>query len=284
MGLRRPAHRGPTSVLRTYVRLAACLVCAFAAFANSAAAVPRAEPESCQASALRDESLDALGARGELVMASGARAILADLHWPESEPEATQAASYLMSFRGRPLAVSARGVGDRWGRARIEAVVEPVSDAEEPVDLAAGLVAAGLAHVDAGESDLLCRSDLIALEAEPRSARRGVWGAAVLDARDGPALGALVGRFVVAEGRIVGVGERADRTYLDFVRNSATGLTVIVMKRTWRIMQERGLTAATLRGRLARVRGRVEVRRGPTLDIVSADMIEVTEGERALTR
>ncbi|GJE57280.1 hypothetical protein EKPJFOCH_3794 [Methylobacterium thuringiense] len=266
------------------VRLAPCLVCAFAVFANPAAAVPRAEPESCRASALRDESIDSLGPRGELVMASGARAILADLHWPETEPEATQAASYLMGFRGRPLAVSARGGDDRWGRARIEAVAEPASDADEPVDLAAGLVAAGLAHADAGESDILCRGDLIALEAEPRSARRGVWGAAVLDARDGPALGALAGRFVVAEGRIVGVGERADRTYLDFVRNSAAGLTVIVMKRTWRIMQERGLTAATLRGRLARVRGRVEVRRGPTLDIVSADMIEVPEGERALTR
>ncbi len=269
---------------RVHVAPPHCLIAALVVFAGPAEAAPRAGTESCAASALREDRLQSLAPRGELVLASGVRAILADIHWPETEPEATQAASHLADFRGRSLTISARGEDDRWGRTRIEAVAGPATDTDEPVDLAADLVAAGLAQTDAGESDLICRADLIALEAEPRAARRGVWREAVRDARDGPALVALAGRFVVAEGRIVGVGERTERTYLDFVRNSAEGLTVIVSKRTWRIMRERGLTASTLRGRLARVRGRVEVRRGPTLDIVSADMIEVLEGERAPRR
>ncbi|GEO99055.1 DNA-binding protein [Methylobacterium haplocladii] len=261
-----------------------CLLCALLVLAVPVGAAPRTGAESCRGSALHEDRLDSLAPRGELVLASGTRAVLADIHWPEAESQAMEAATFLLGFRGRTLTVSARGEDDRWGRARIEAVAEPIADADDPVDLAAGLVAAGLAQADAGESDLVCRTDLIALEAEPRVARRGIWREAVLDARDGPALVALAGRFVVVEGRIVGVGERSDRTYLDFVRNSADGLTVTVTKRTWRIMQARGLTALTLRGRLARVRGRVEVRRGPTLDIASADMIEVPEGERALTR
>jgi hypothetical protein len=50
-----------------------------------------------------------------------------------------------------------------------------------------------------------------------------------------------------------------------------------VSKRTWRQLQERGLSAATLRGRLVRVRGIVELWRGPTLDVASADMIEILD-------
>nr|WP_246412825.1 DNA-binding protein [Methylobacterium brachythecii] len=249
-----------------------------------AAAAPRIAPETCQASILREDRIDAVGPRGELVLASGTRAILDGIHWPETEPEAAQAAAHLAGFRGRGLAISQRGETDRWGRARIDAVAEPASETDEPSDLATGLVVAGLAHADAGESDLFCRIDLIAPEGQPRLARRGVWREPVLDARDGSALATQAARFVVVEGRIVSVGERAERTYLDFVRRSAEGLTVTVTKRTWRIMRERGLTAATLRGRLVRVRGRLEVRRGPILEIASADMIEVLEGERALTR
>ena len=73
------------------------------------------------------------------------------------------------------------------------------------------------------------------------------------------------------------VGERARRTYLDFARRGEDGLTVTVSKRTWRLLQERGLSAANLRGRLVRVRGIVEVWRGPTLDMASADMIEILD-------
>ncbi|GEP09221.1 hypothetical protein MGN01_10660 [Methylobacterium gnaphalii] len=264
------------------VPAAGCLIFAFAVLPTAAA--PRIAPESCQASALREERLASVSPRGELALTSGARTILDGIHWPETEPEATQAAAHLAGLWGRGLAISQRGEVDRWGRARIDAVAEPVLETDEPADLATGLVAVGLAHADAGESDVFCRTDLIKLEAEPRRDRRGIWREPVLAAGDGPALATHAGTFIIAEGRIVGVGERAERTYLDFARHAADGLTVTVTKRTWRIMRERGLTAATLRGRLARVRGRLEVRRGPILEIVSADMIEVLEGERALTR
>ena len=102
--------------------------------------------------------------------------------------------------------------------------------------------------------------------------------------RDGAALRARMGRFVVTQGRVLWVGERARRTYLDFARKGEDGLTVTVSKRTWRHLQERGLSAASLRGREVRVRGRLEAWRGPTLDVASADMIEVLDGERAPRR
>ncbi len=109
--------------------------------------------------------------------------------------------------------------------------------------------------------------------AEPPVALR-VPEAPLPEARDGPALRALDGRFVVVEGRIRHVGERASRTYLDFVRRGEDGLTVTVSKRTWRRVLEHGLTAAGLTGRRVRVRGIVEVRRGPVLDIALPELIE----------
>ena len=257
--------------------------CLLAVPALAAQAAPRVE-ESCRASALREDRLEAVGPRGEMVLASGARAILAGLHWPETDSEAAEASAWLMRHRGRPLTLSAFGAEDRWGRAPVEAFADPASEEDEPVDLAAGLIAAGLAAVDAGESDVLCRPDLLALEAAPRAGGRGVWRVPVHDARDGPGLAALAGRFVVAEGRVVHVGERPARTYLDFARRGGAGLSVTVPKRTWRTMSERGLSASRLRGRLARVRGRVEIRRGPTIEIVGAGMIEIVEGEQAQAR
>ncbi|KQT19862.1 DNA-binding protein [Methylobacterium sp. Leaf399] len=240
-----------------------------------AAAAPRPVPE-CRTAPVRSDRLTDLGARGELVLASGTRAVLSGLNWPE---EAGAATAWLLGKRDKALALTARGEPDRWGRIRVDAVVEG-----EAVDLAGGLVADGLAMVDAGEGDSLCRPGLLALEETARRGGLGLWRTASPEARDGAGLRARADRFVVAQGRLVSVGERATRTYLDFVPRGQDGLTVTVSKRTWRRLQERGLSAASLRGRLVRVRGIVTIGRGPVIDLASADMIEVLDEERALRR
>ncbi len=150
------------------------------------------------------------------------------------------------------------------------------------------VVSAGLAFVDSGETDVLCRPALLALEAPPRRAGLGVWREAVFDAVDGAALRAREGRFTVVQGRILHVGDRAQRVYPHFVRRGGDGLSVTVSKRTWRRVLERGLSAADLRGRPVRVRGVIEVRRGPAFEIAAADLIEMVDeadrGEQALRR
>lgn len=239
--------------------------------------------ESCRAAPTRTDRLAGLGARGELILASGRRAVLSDLRWPD-EPEADAAArAWLLPFRDGALALTERGGEDRWGRRRVDALAEGAEGAE-PADLAGGLIAAGLAQADPGEADALCRPALRALEAAPRAAGLGIWKAGAIEAGDAAALTARAGRFAVVEGRILHVGERSARTYLDFAPRGAQGFTVTVQKRTWRGLAEHGLSAATLRGRLVRVRGMVEMRRGPVIDLETRDAIEVVEGERALRR
>ncbi|WP_342149242.1 DNA-binding protein [Methylorubrum sp. SB2] len=236
--------------------------------------------ESCRTGAARADRLAGLGLRGELILASGRRAVFSDLRWPE-EPEGDAAArAWLLPFRDAPLTLIERGAEDRWGRRRVDAVTESA----EPADLAGGLIAAGLAQADPGEADALCRPSLRALEAAPRAAGLGLWKDGAIQATDAAALTARAGRYVIAEGRILHVGERSARTYLDFAPRGMQGLTVTVQKRTWRGLTEHGLSAATLRGRLVRVRGTVEMGRGPVIDLGSRDAIEVVEGERALRR
>ena len=253
--------------------------CGGSAAPHTPSAAPRAE-EACRPAAARADRLADVGPRGELILASGRRAVLSGLRWPDAPEIDAAARSWLLAFRGMPLVLTERGPEDRWGRRRADGIAGEA----EPVDLAGGLVAAGLGYADAGEADALCRPALRALETGPRATGLGVWAGGPLAATDETALSARAGRFAVVEGRILHVGERSARTYLDFARRGEQGLTVTVQKRTWRTLSEHGLSAATLRGRLVRIRGTVEIGRGPLIDLAGVEGIEVVEGERALRR
>lgn len=235
----------------------------------------RAGPAECRAGPARAEILDGTGPRGELRLASGARAVLGSLRWPEGADADAAARGWLEARRGSRLTLVPRGPPDRWGRDHVDAQVEGGD-----LDLAGGLVAAGLAFADAGEADSLCRPALLSVEAAARERRLGIWAAPLPASGDGAALRALAGRFAVIEGRVRHVGERSARTYLDFAARGEDGLTVTVTKRTWRMMRGRGLSAEALRGRRVRVRGILEVRRGPTLEAASAEAVEVLEDTR----
>ena len=255
---------------------------------SCASAAPRSGPSECVAGAARADTLSAVEPRGELVLASGARAVLGSLRWPDDPEVAKAAADRLTARRGVPLTVVARGEADRWGRVRIDAVAE-----DDGVDLAGDLVGAGLSLVDAGEGDALCRPGLLAVEETARRAGLGLWRRPPIEAGDGAALRAAAGRFAVVQGTIRHVGERPSRSYLDFARRGEDGLTVTVSKRTWRRMREHGLSADRLKDAQVRVRGVVEIRRGPTLEVAVPETIEMLEaptavagmdGERALRR
>jgi hypothetical protein len=280
----RPAERRDRTALAA-ARVMAVLVMGLAAPAWAAG---RTEASACQAGPARLEVLDGVGPRGEIRLASGARVVLDSLRWPDSSDLAGEAQAWLGARRGARLTVMPRGEPDRWGRERADIQVGDGDD-----DLAGGLIAAGLAFADANEADALCRPTLRLLEAAARARRLGLWRGPILSANDGAALRIVSGHFAVVEGRVRHVGERGSRTYLDFGARGADALTVTVSKRTWRMVRARGLSAASLEGRSVRVRGVLEVWRGPILE-AAADAIEVLdeadrpeagpEGERGLRR
>jgi endonuclease YncB( thermonuclease family) len=236
--------------------------------AGPASAEPLPHPD-CTPGAARTETLAAVGSRGEIRFASGGRAVLDSLFWPEEEAAARD---WLAGRAGQRVLVVPRGSPDRWDRSRAD-----IQSEEDGTDLAGGLIAAGLAYADPGEAEALCRPALRLVEAAARRHRLGLWRDEPTSAEDGPALRRLAGHYAVVEGRIRHVGERSTRSYLDFVPRGADGLTVTVTKRTWRTMAEHGLTADSLRGRRVRVRGFIELWRSPVLVAATPDAIEVLD-------
>jgi hypothetical protein len=217
--------------------------------------------------------LDSVSPEGDLILSSGQAARLLDIRLPEEGPDRESALSWLRGHVGQDFTLVA-GAPDRWNRLPLRAARR--GDPSE--DLAGGLVAAGLAAVDAGMAPGLCAVSLLAVEAEARRAGRGLWAGGAMKPLSAAVPGPLLesaGRFVLVEGEIVSVGERSARTYLNFGRRWTDDFTVTMPRSVWRELGERGLGAASLKGRIVRVRGILEAWNGPALTLHSPDMIEI---------
>jgi hypothetical protein len=236
-------------------------------------------PDAC-AAAMRDDRLKGLTAQGDLVLESGLLARLASVRLPDDPGRRDEALAWLRARAGREVRVQGGPERDRWDRIPARVVLM----GESPLlDLAHGLVEAGLALVDAGTADTFCYPELLALEATAREQSLGVWKDdryKPLDAEQIDRLRDRVGSFVLVEGRIRTIGERTQKTYLNFGGQWGEDFTIIVPRKTWKRMAESGLNAATLKGRRVRARGILEPWQGTSLTLVVPDMMERLAGER----
>jgi hypothetical protein len=253
----------------------ALLACAPAAGAQES--MWRGEGAACQAVRTMDR-IASVDQRGEIGLASGRLAKLSGIRFPEEGHDRDRAVSWLKEAAGREVEAQALGTGaDRWGRFAAHLVLREEAG---PTDLARSLVAAGLALVDAGEANALCRTDLLPVEVRAREGGLGLWRNdryKPLSADDLDRLTSRIGQFTLVEGRIRSVGERPRRTYLNFGRDWTTDLTITIPQRTWATMRDRGVTAVMLRGRRVRIRGVLEAWRGPAMTLVAADHLEILD-------
>lgn len=225
------------------------------------------------------ETIAGYAGEGEITLASGAKALVTDVSVGD---HAAAAAIVARAARTAHAIAFLSGAGeDRWRRRPARILLDP--DSAAPRDLAATLVATGAARVDPGAREGLCDKALLAREDIARRAGRGLWREETARAvpADRPDLVLeRAGRFAIVEGVVVGVGERARRTYIDFSRNWDGGFTVIVAPRVWATLVERGLDADTLTGRRVRVRGIIQYWRGPAVELATADFVETMDAER----
>jgi hypothetical protein len=225
----------------------------------------------------REDRLDGIGAEGDLMLSSGQLARLTGIRLADS-PYRQQALDWLKAQSGHPLLVTVQGHPDRWDRLPLRA---RLLRSEGTFDLAHGLVEAGLAVVDPGADPAFCQPELLALEETARERRLGLWA----EARYNPIsvdqtdrLQERIGSFVIVEGRIRSIGERKQRTYLNFGGQWADDFTIIVPRKTWLLMAERGLSGETLKGHIIRTRGILQSWQGTALTIDLPEMIERLEG------
>lgn len=227
---------------------------------------------------------------GDPQLADGRTIRLPGLAPRQSDAERERFAAQLARWHGREFRLAPLGGPDRWGRlpARLLAA-DDAAFAGQP-DMSAALLAAGAA-LRLPEPGLAACNELWR-RAEPRpavaakagspapAATQGDFAAVappVIDGHDAAAMKAQAGRIVVVEGRIAGVGERAQRTYLNFERRRGAGGSIVLSRALWRDLQRSGWTASALTGKRVRVSGVVEGREGLLIEAQTRSALELID-------
>jgi endonuclease YncB( thermonuclease family) len=164
---------------------------------------------------------------------------------------------------------------DRYGR---QPAFVFLGDQEDSVQ--AQLVARGEALVSGSVTNKDCASALNAAEAAARQTKQGTWAdpAAIKNAESPGDILAGIGRFTVVEGKVLSVRQAGATTYLNFGRNWTRGFAVTISRRMTAAFEAAGIVLKSLENRRIRVRGWVEARTGPRIEVLRVGQIEVLGG------
>ena len=262
-----PGPRGAT-LLAIAFALAASLAAPRAGFAQNCD-VPTGAPVVVTALAPHFELKLADGRLVRIAGIEPVRATAGDADLP-----ARAAADLELWSVGAQVALSALDpTPDRWGRIRARVFLPP----DNP-GLAAALIEAGWARVAPLSETPACLPALYKAEADARANRRGLWADpayAVRDQAENPDYSGLVGQIVVVSGTVVNVNAGRVRTFVNFGADRHTSLTITLAARAVREFTAAGLPPQGLTGRTLRVRGLLDTRFGPRIDISTVGAIEL---------
>jgi len=264
------------SALRTLLAISLAL----ASLSGAAQAAAAGRPGIVCSAEARPDRLQDLSPEGDLVLAALGPARLAGIRLPDISPYRDQALAWLRAHAGEPNLVQSTAQSDRWGRTSVRIRSGGTAPA---LDWSHGLVEAGLAITDAGLDDPFCQPELVALEATARERRLGLWADdryKPMDVNQPGQLRDRIGSFVLVEGRVRSIGERKQRTYLNFGGHWAEDFTIIIPRKTWKQMSDRGMGAEALKGQRIRARGVLQSWQGTAFSIATPEMIERLEGVR----
>ena len=217
--------------------------------------------------------------RLEIRLDDGRLVRLAGLDLPVSARGAPETAAEARAFLASRLAGREVGLAafaakpDRWGRILADlSLAEPVGGAASVASL---LLSQGFARVRPEFETRGCVGERLAAERKARQSGLGLWSDpdySVLEAADVEGLAEWDGRFVLVEGVVRRVGVGRSRLYLDF--GGRDGFTVLVARKSQSAFQSAGVPLSALAGEKIRVRGVLDDRFGPRLEIAEPLMVE----------
>lgn len=221
--------------------------------------------------------LSGLDPAGDPVLGDGRRLRLVGLAPRQSAEEASRFDAGLRGFLGRPLGLSVLGEPDRWGRLPARLTVPPASSTETTQDLAQLLLRQGAAlpMPEAGLSP--CETPQKAPVQKTVTSETQVSPQGAVDGHDLAAVKAQEGRYVMLEGRIASVGERSQRTYLNFSRRPKEAASIVLSRSLWRELKSAGWTASHLGGKRLRAYGVLSGRDGLLLEVSSRAALELID-------
>lgn len=148
--------------------------------------------------------------------------------------------------------------------------------------LQAAMVSAGHARVAPDARGLPCAKALLALEADARGKRLGLWGQKGFDVLDAWATRKIRRRensYQLVVGEVRGVAETKRFTYVNFGENWRTDFTANVSAKTAKALRKGGFSLVDLKGKTVRIRGWVQYANGPMIRVVAREQIEVLSQE-----
>jgi endonuclease YncB( thermonuclease family) len=196
--------------------------------------------------------------------------------WPP-EADATKALSDLVLGKRVKLAFGGRR-SDRYGRALAQVFLQDGGDEWVQGTLLAG----GHARAYGLPESFACSRELLAHEAEARQRRIGLWSNGVYRPMPADRPGTLMqlrGRYERVIGRVASVGHTKSTTYLNFGADWKTDFTARVGKAVLAANPEFSRLIDALSAKTVVVRGWIERRNGPMIDIADPSQLEVMNGD-----
>lgn len=261
------------------------LVCslAIAALPATIAAQERVSSPACPLQAIGPAAVTEVLDGRTLLLTDRREVLLAGIETPEDSTAAAGAKSALRALvSGHPVELKQllglkRSGAERDRHGRVRAFVFTGTDTQPFQHV---LLAAGHARVAALIGDKACAADLLRAEGEARAARLGVWANPhyLVRGADNPAaVLAEKGRFTLVDGWVLSVRESRGTIYVNFGRRWSEDFTVTVPKRSERTFTSAGMELKNLTGRRVRVRGTVEERGGPWIEVLHPEQIEIAD-------
>ena len=199
---------------------------------------------------------------------------LAGLDLPSTEQASAARAALDSLVAGRPVTLRRLGPdSDRHGRLLAEVAVDDIS-------VQVRLLALGQARVAGRLGDAACILEWLQAERSARAAGLGLWGDphyVIREAEQPDKVLAERGRFTLVEGKVLSVRESGGTIYVNFGRRWSDDFTATVRKRDERAFAAAGLVLKALSGRHVRVRGVIEERGGPWIEVSRPEQIEIAE-------
>jgi hypothetical protein len=118
-------------------------------------------------------------------------------------------------------------------------------------------------------ADRDCAASLFAAEAGPRAGQRGIWArqSAIKNAESSDDILAGIGQFTVVGGKVLSVRQAGATTYLNFGRNWTRDFAETISRRALPDLAGAGIVPKCLVNQRIRVRGWVETRTGPRMEV-----------------
>ena len=192
--------------------------------------------------------------------------------WPKSS-DAKQALSDLTL--GKPVLLRYGGeTKDRYGRLLAQLFVTGA----EPVWVQQQMLARGMARVYSFPDNRACLPELFAAETKARTSALGIWSDPYYRVRRAgrPAdFSVLSGHYELVEGRVLAADKSGGRVYLNFGRHYKEDFTAVIDAKALKLFAAEGLDPLQLGNALVRVRGWIDLKDGPRLEVTHPEQIEV---------